>query len=604
MSYNLVVPVASNQGFVNGVTVSAYNVNRFANTNVPNEGAPVPDGSPADATAVSGVDGNPGQAVLVVPDNSLYNILVVYSGTNYWTQSTAAGPAGPTGSQGPQGSTGPQGATGPQGSTGPQGYQGSAGTQGPQGYQGNIGFQGSQGATGAQGATGSQGPQGSTGATGPQGYQGNQGNQGTQGNQGFQGSQGNQGNQGSQGSTGTQGPQGVQGYQGSIGPQGNQGFQGFQGNQGNQGNQGFQGVQGSTGPQGPQGYQGVQGAGGTNSYYASFYDTTTNQTIASANTATQIILGSTAYNAGFTLSSPGANDITIINPGTYSIELSLQLANTDTQIHTANVWFRQNGTAIADSNSTISVPNTHGGTTGYAIVTIPFLVKTTAANEYVEFYWTADNTAVTINTTSPSGQPVSPGVISTLALAAYQGTQGAQGSQGSQGTAGTQGSQGAQGTAGAQGSQGSAGSQGPQGNQGFQGFQGNQGTQGSQGSAGTSGSQGAQGQSGFAFSSINSQTSNYTAALGDATTLVTMSSSSALTFSIPTNASVAFAVGTQLNVIAIGSGQVTISAVTSGTTTIASNGATSTGPKLRTTYSSATVIKVATDSWYVVGDVV
>jgi hypothetical protein len=92
--------------------------------------------------------------------------------------------------------------------------------------------------------------------------------------------------------------------------------------------------------------------------------------------------------------------------------------------------------------------------------------------------------------------------------------------------------------------------------------------------------------------------------IGDATTLVTMSSSSALTFSIPTNASVAFAIGTQLNIISINTGQVTISAVTPGTTVIASNGASQTSPKLRTLYSSATAIKIATDSWYIVGDVV
>jgi hypothetical protein len=83
-----------------------------------------------------------------------------------------------------------------------------------------------------------------------------------------------------------------------------------------------------------------------------------------------------------------------------------------------------------------------------------------------------------------------------------------------------------------------------------------------------------------------------------------MSSASALTFSIPTNASVAYTVGTQLNVIQIGAGQVTIAALTPGTTTVTSTGATSASPKLRTQYSQATCIKVATDIWYVVGDIV
>lgn len=103
---------------------------------------------------------------------------------------------------------------------------------------------------------------------------------------------------------------------------------------------------------------------------------------------------------------------------------------------------------------------------------------------------------------------------------------------------------------------------------------------------------------------LNAQTgTTYTFALSDKDKLVTASNAAAQTYSIPTNASVAFPVGTQINIIAIGAGQVTINAVTPATTTIASTGATATAPKLRTQYSSGTLIKVATDTWYVIGDI-
>jgi hypothetical protein len=103
---------------------------------------------------------------------------------------------------------------------------------------------------------------------------------------------------------------------------------------------------------------------------------------------------------------------------------------------------------------------------------------------------------------------------------------------------------------------------------------------------------------------LNAQTATYTAVLADADQkLVTMSVASANDFLIPTNANVAFAIGTVLNVIQIGAGQTTIKAVTSGTTTISSTGGTSTAPKLRAQYSAASCIKVATDTWYVVGDI-
>jgi len=104
--------------------------------------------------------------------------------------------------------------------------------------------------------------------------------------------------------------------------------------------------------------------------------------------------------------------------------------------------------------------------------------------------------------------------------------------------------------------------------------------------------------------SLNAQTgTTYTFVLTDNGKLVTASNASAQTYSIPTNASVAFPIGTQINIIQIGAGQVTIQAVTSGTTTVASTGATATTPKLRAQYSSATCIKVATDVWYVIGDI-
>lgn len=103
---------------------------------------------------------------------------------------------------------------------------------------------------------------------------------------------------------------------------------------------------------------------------------------------------------------------------------------------------------------------------------------------------------------------------------------------------------------------------------------------------------------------LNARTATYTVVLGDAAqVLVTMSVASANDFNIPTNASVAFPIGTILNVIQIGAGATTIKAVTPATTTILSTGATAAQPKLRVQYSAASCIKVATDTWYVVGDI-
>ncbi len=104
---------------------------------------------------------------------------------------------------------------------------------------------------------------------------------------------------------------------------------------------------------------------------------------------------------------------------------------------------------------------------------------------------------------------------------------------------------------------------------------------------------------------INTQTgTTYTPVLGDNGKIVTLNNASAITVSIPTNASVAYPVGAQITFAWItGAGQPTIQAVTSGTTTILSTGATSTAPKIRVVNASATCVKIATDTWLVLGDI-
>lgn len=99
------------------------------------------------------------------------------------------------------------------------------------------------------------------------------------------------------------------------------------------------------------------------------------------------------------------------------------------------------------------------------------------------------------------------------------------------------------------------------------------------------------------------KTDNYTIVNGDQGYLFSMNAATAKTFSIPTDATYNFDIGTQISFVWItGAGQPTISATSSGTTTILSNAATSTAPKLRMANSAATAIKLAANSWLVVGD--
>ena len=95
---------------------------------------------------------------------------------------------------------------------------------------------------------------------------------------------------------------------------------------------------------------------------------------------------------------------------------------------------------------------------------------------------------------------------------------------------------------------------------------------------------------------INAQTgTSYGPVLADNGKLVTLSNANPITLTVPTNASTPYPTGAQVNIEQIGAGQVTVV----GDTGVTVNG---TGTKLRTQWSAATLVKLGTDSWTLIGD--
>ena len=99
------------------------------------------------------------------------------------------------------------------------------------------------------------------------------------------------------------------------------------------------------------------------------------------------------------------------------------------------------------------------------------------------------------------------------------------------------------------------------------------------------------------ITTISAKTDSYTLSnLNERDTIVEISKSSATTLTIPTNSSVAYPVGTTIDIIQTGTGQVTIAGA-GGVTVNATPGL-----KLRTQWSSATLLKRAENTWLVYGD--
>ena len=102
----------------------------------------------------------------------------------------------------------------------------------------------------------------------------------------------------------------------------------------------------------------------------------------------------------------------------------------------------------------------------------------------------------------------------------------------------------------------------------------------------------------------SAKTAAYTLASGDEGYLFSMNNAATQQFNIPTDATFNFAIGTEINFVWItGAGQPTIGATTPGTTTVISTAAVPATPKLRVVNSAATCIKLAANSWLVVGDI-
>ena len=95
---------------------------------------------------------------------------------------------------------------------------------------------------------------------------------------------------------------------------------------------------------------------------------------------------------------------------------------------------------------------------------------------------------------------------------------------------------------------------------------------------------------------INAQVASYTLVIADAGKQVEVSSASGVTLTVPTNAVAAFPIGTTIIIVQTGAGQITV-AGSAGVTVNATPGL-----KMYGQWSTALLLKRATDTWLLSGD--
>jgi hypothetical protein len=150
--------------------------------------------------------------------------------------------------------------------------------------------------------------------------------------------------------------------------------------------------------------------------YGAFQDST-DQTAASTTVAYAITFNTTDFSNGVTLSN--SSRLNVSNPGLYNLQFSIQFKNTTNDGQDVDVWFRKNGTNIANSNSRFHPPpRKSAGDPSHIIAALNFFVDM-AANDYVEIVWRTENTGVSIEAFGTSTSPTRPAVPSVIATMSF-----------------------------------------------------------------------------------------------------------------------------------------------------------------------------------------
>lgn len=154
--------------------------------------------------------------------------------------------------------------------------------------------------------------------------------------------------------------------------------------------------------------------------YGAFQDST-DQTIASTTTAYAMGLNTTDYSEGISVTN--TSRIKVDYSGLYNLQFSAQFTNTDSAEQDISIWFRKNGSDVANSNSEFTINKKHGSLDGRLICALNFFIAL-AKDDYVEIMWSATNTTVSLQQipaqTSPT-RPATPSVIATLSYLSSNG---------------------------------------------------------------------------------------------------------------------------------------------------------------------------------------
>jgi hypothetical protein len=161
---------------------------------------------------------------------------------------------------------------------------------------------------------------------------------------------------------------------------------------------------------------GIRGGKFLNNPHGAFQDST-DQVAANTTTAYAITFNTTDFSNGVTIAS--GSRITVADSGIWNIQFSIQFTNTTNASQDVDIWFRVNGTNVANSNSRFGfAPRKGVGDPYHTIAALNYFVSLNAT-DYVEIMWRPTDVGVTIEQYAAGTSPTRPAVPSVIATVSF-----------------------------------------------------------------------------------------------------------------------------------------------------------------------------------------
>ena len=144
-------------------------------------------------------------------------------------------------------------------------------------------------------------------------------------------------------------------------------------------------------------------------YIGAFYDVSLQP--AAADTATVFECDTTDISRGVVMVDN--TKITVARTATYNIAFSAQLQNAANEERTVSIWFRKQGSNLANSNTIVTIPRKHAGGNAFFVAAWNVFVDL-EAGQYVEILWSVNGSDVSCLYTAAQSSPTRPATPSLI----------------------------------------------------------------------------------------------------------------------------------------------------------------------------------------------